>query len=119
MDIKHVLDGIDAGITICDTSLTITYMNRKATSVFSPDGTSLTGTSLIPCHKPSSVEKIRTILESGIPNVYTITKQGRKKLIWQAPVRDDSGMIIGVAELSLPLPDAMPHYDRDREQTQQ
>ena len=74
-------------------------------------GLTLVGTNLGACHKPESVEKLHGILNSGRPNVYTISKNGAKKLIWQGPWEKD-GTISGLVEISIPLPDFMPHYDR-------
>lgn len=104
---------IDAAITVCDRDFTVLYMNEKAARSFEAEGgRDLVGKSLVACHKPESVGKMKKILEGGIPNVYTISKKGVKKLIWQAPWTKD-GEIAGLVELSIPLPETMPHYERD------
>jgi hypothetical protein len=46
-------------------------------------------------------------------NVYTIQKNGKKKLIYQAPWFRD-GAYAGFVELSLEIPEAMPHFNRDK-----
>jgi hypothetical protein len=51
--------------------------------------------------------------ENHTLNVYTITKNGKKKLIYQAPYFVD-GKFSGIVEMSLPLPEEIPHYDRDK-----
>ncbi|HCO49228.1 MAG TPA: hypothetical protein DIT55_07340 [Spirochaetaceae bacterium] len=61
--------------------------------------------------KPQSVVTMKAMLASGEPNVYTILKGGQKKLIWQAPWMK-GGTIAGLVEISIQLPDSIPHYDR-------
>jgi len=51
------------------------------------------------------------LLESGTTNVYTIEKQGVKKLIYQAPWYCD-GQYSGLVELSIELPPDLPHFIR-------
>jgi len=50
-------------------------------------------------------------LESGRTNVYTIEKKGVRTLIYQAPWFQD-GQYQGLVELSLVIPEIMPHYVR-------
>jgi len=110
-DIK-MLDQIDAAVTVCDRNLVVVYINDKAAATFaSQGGASLKGKNLAACHKASSVEKIFRIMETGKPNVYTIEKGGVRKLIWQAPWRQD-GTVAGVVEITVEMPDDMPHYVR-------
>ncbi len=45
-------------------------------------------------------------------NVYTIEKHGKKKLIYQTPWYRD-GKYAGFIELSLVIPEEMPHFIRD------
>jgi hypothetical protein len=120
MDAKHenyksaiaAFATIDAAVTVCDTNFMIVYMNEKSAQTFaSYGGASLVGSSLVACHKPASIVAMRKILESGIPNIYTISKQGKKKLVWQG-VWKSEGAIGGLVELSMPIPDSMPHFDR-------
>jgi predicted RNA methylase len=102
-------------VTVCDRDLTILYMNEKAAENFSTwGGSALLGTSLVNCHKPESVTIMQKILADGVPNVYTITKGKKRKLIYQAPWKRE-GVIAGVVEISLELPESMPHHDRDAE----
>ena len=105
-------DTIDAAVTICDRNFIVLYMNdRSAASFETQGGASLVGSNLVDCHKPASVAAMRKILESGQPNVYTISKQGRKKFIWQG-VWKSGGAVAGLVELSMQIPDSMPHFDR-------
>jgi hypothetical protein len=52
------------------------------------------------------------MLKTGLPNVYTIQKGGVKKLIYQSPWFI-GGNYAGFVELSLPIPEQMPHFNRD------
>ena len=47
----------------------------------------------------------------GETNVYTISKQGQRKLIYQCPWRVN-GEVRGLVELSAVIPEDMPHYVR-------
>jgi sensor histidine kinase regulating citrate/malate metabolism len=103
---------IDAALTICDADLVVLYMNDKSAATFDDQGgASLVGSNLEACHRPASVAAMRRILASGEPNVYTVSKQGKKKLIWQG-VWKSGDSVGGLVEISIPLPDAVPHFDR-------
>jgi hypothetical protein len=93
---------------------TILYMNEKASASFASRGgrEALVGKSLYPCHGAASAEKIRSMVAEGRVNTYTISKGGVRKLIYQAPWRDEGGEVAGLVELSLELPDELPHFDR-------
>ncbi len=110
--LEDFLGAVDGAITVCDADFRLLYMNEKSKATFSgPEGAPAIGDSLAGCHKPASLEKMKAILAEGEPNVYTISKGGVRKLIWQAPWTKD-GAIAGLVEISLPLPASMPHYDR-------
>lgn len=112
LSLEDFLGAIDGAITVCDADLNLLYMNEKSKATFGgPGGAPAVGDNLAGCHNPASVEKMRAILAGGRPNVYTISKGGVRKLIWQAPWTRD-GAIAGLVEISLPLPTSMPHYDR-------
>jgi transcriptional regulator with PAS, ATPase and Fis domain len=99
-------------VTICDRDFTIVYMNDRAAEVQEKHGgRALLGTDLMACHKESSREIIRHILETGEPNSYTIEKGGVHKMIYQAPWRKE-GRIAGVVELSMEIPAELPHHVR-------
>jgi hypothetical protein len=51
------------------------------------------------------------MLKERRPNVYTIEKNGKKKLIYQAPWYDQD-RYAGFIELSLDIPFEMPHFVR-------
>jgi hypothetical protein len=89
-------------------------MNKKSCETFADDGgINLIGTNLLDCHPEPSRSKVAELLQSAKSNVYTIEKNGAKKLIYQSPWYVD-GVYAGLVELSLPLPPEMPHFVRDK-----
>ena len=104
-------DEIDIAVTLTDSEGKISYMNKKSQSTFENAG-QLIGTDLKDCHKENSNRIINNIIESKISNIYTIEKKGVKKLICQAPYFEN-GEYAGLAELSIVLPENMPHFIRE------
>ncbi|MDO9511529.1 MAG: PAS domain-containing protein [Bacteroidales bacterium] len=103
---------INFAITVSDKDGKIIEMNDKSAETFSNyGGFELLGKSLFECHKPNSGEKIREIGNTLLTNAYTIEKNGLKKLILQTPWYKD-GVFAGLVEISLVLPDNMPHFIR-------
>lgn len=102
---------MNCAVTVCDATGTVLYMNDKALATFAKHG-DMRGRNLMGCHNPDSVRKIHHMLTTGESNSYTITKGGRRKMIYQTPWRID-GKIAGLVEISMEIPDDMPHYDRD------
>ncbi|MDE5942427.1 MAG: PAS domain-containing protein [Muribaculaceae bacterium] len=100
----------NCAITVCDVEGTIIYMNRRACETFASHG-DLIGKNLFSCHSAGSQEKIRHMLATGESNAYTISKNGLRKMIYQTPWRVD-GKIAGMAEISMVIPEEMPHYIR-------
>lgn len=99
-------------VTICDETAIILYMNDKAIKTFGNyGGASLIGKSLFDCHGEESRNKLMELLLEKKTNVYTIEKNGIRKMIYQAPWYDD-GKCMGLVELSLELPSEMPHFVR-------
>jgi transcriptional regulator with PAS, ATPase and Fis domain len=102
-------------ITVTDENAIIINMNDAAAEAFEDDGGyDLIGQSVVDCHPPDVQAVVRELYESREPNVYTIQTHGKKKLIYQTPYFED-GILAGVVELNLPLPEEMPHFDRDEE----
>ena len=85
---------------------------RAAKNAERAGGKGLIGKSIFPCHKPASVEKFKMLVAQGKINAYTIEKGGVKSLVYQTPWIED-GEVKGMVELTMPLPDNMPHYKRD------
>lgn len=101
-----------ASITVCDAAGRILAMNEAAARVFAADGgADLVGRNVLDCHPEPARTQLIELLRTGRVNAYTIEKQGRKKLIYQAPWRVD-GEVRGLVELSLELPAELPHFVR-------
>ena len=98
---------INVSITISDTEGNVVYMNDKAKSVFGD----MVGKNMMSCHKPSSQETIKRLIDEKETNVYTIQKGDVKQMIYQTPWYVD-GAIKGLIEYSIILPETMPHYVR-------
>jgi transcriptional regulator with PAS, ATPase and Fis domain len=107
------LDEDESAITICDLNGIILYMNEKSAKSFSKyDDSGVTiGSSLIECHPEPSRTKLRRMLEVPQTNVYTVEKNGIKKLIRQSPWYRD-GIFSGVVEVSFVIPAVMAHHVR-------
>jgi transcriptional regulator with PAS, ATPase and Fis domain len=115
MQDNHWVKNFPAGIMAADAQGIITDMNDRCAETYQKDGGyDLLGKSAIECHKGAALEKARRLWDEQALNVYTITKNGRKKLIYQAPYFID-GDFAGMVELSLPLPEGeIPHFNRDK-----
>ncbi|MDX9957664.1 MAG: PAS sensor protein [Clostridia bacterium] len=100
-------------VTVSNCEHRIVYMNDKATDTWAGrGGKDLLGTDLLACHTERSRAIIDRLLTEGGTNIYTIEKQGQKKLIYQTVWKDEAGQTAGLVELSLIIPMDMPHYVR-------
>lgn len=117
MQENHWVKHFPASIMAADVQGIITDMNDRCTESYEKDGGyALLGQNAIDCHKGATQEKARRLWDEQALNVYTITRNGRKKLIYQAPYFVD-GAFAGMVEMSLPLPDGeILHFDRDHPQ---
>ncbi len=107
------LDGIEVAATVCDRQGVCLYLNERAAQVFAKDGgRALVGSNLLDCHPEPARSRFAAQLTVPAPNSYTIEKSGVRKLIHQIPWYRD-GVFSGVVELSLVLPDTLPHFVRD------
>ena len=86
------LKEINAAVTICDTDGIIVYMNERSAQVFESDGgKNLIGQSLFGCHPEPALTKLNELLANGSTNIYTIEKNGKKKMIYQTPLACGAG----------------------------
>jgi len=100
-------------VTVCDADGRIVAMNDRSVEVFAADGgAKLIGKDVLGCHPEPSRTKLKKMMDERRTNVYTIQKNGKKKLIYQAPWFKD-GVYAGFVELSLEIPSDMPHFNRD------
>jgi hypothetical protein len=106
------IQSFSGAVTVCDLQGIVLEMNDKAAESFqSFGGKSLVGKNLLDCHPEPARNKLRKLLESGERNVYTIEKNGFRKLVYQSPwfnKNQRSGMV----ELVIEIPENMPHYLR-------
>lgn len=98
-------------ITICDKDGVIIDMNEKSRTTFVKNGKELIGENLMDCHPVHAQNVIKTLMENHTVNAYTIEKDGVKKMIYQMPWFEN-GVFAGLVELSLVLPQEMPHFVR-------
>lgn len=103
---------IGAAMTVCDPEGIILYMNDQSMEVFkNSGGKDLIGKNLLDCHPEPARSKLVDLLQNPRLNAYTIEKNGKKKLIYQTPWYSN-GKFSGLVEISLPLPEEVPHFVR-------
>jgi len=106
------VQGFPGAITVCDRDGIILEMNDKSATVFEEDGgRQLIGTNLLSCHPEPARAQLEGLMETQQANVYTIEKNGVKKLIYQTPWHKD-GEYCGFIEMALVIPFQMPHFVR-------
>jgi transcriptional regulator with PAS, ATPase and Fis domain len=99
-------------ITVCDPQGILLEMNDKAAKSFEKDGgRALLGKNMLDCHPDLARIKTEKLLAAHEKNVYTIEKNGVKKLIFQSPWFKN-GKYAGFVELSLEIPFELPHFIR-------
>ena len=112
MDFKNFFKSFPGAVTVCGLDGVILAMNDRALETFASDGGErLLGTNVLQCHPEPARSKLKAMLAEGRTNVYTIEKKGVRKLIYQAPWREN-GVWAGFLELSLVIPGTMPHFVR-------
>lgn len=107
----HWADEVDYAVTIADKNCQIIYMNRRSRETFCKNGEELVGKNLMDCHPKHARDIITRLLREGGSNVYSITKKGINKLIFQSAWKLDDE-IAGLVETSMVLPPEMKHFDR-------
>ena len=101
-----------AAVTVCDEHGIILAMNDKAAKTFEKDGGyNLIGKNMLDCHPEQARLKTERLLAAREKNVYTIEKNGVKKMIYQSPWYRN-GEYAGFVELSLEIPFELPHFIR-------
>jgi len=101
-----------ASITVCDRDGIIIEMNDQSTQAYAQyGGRDLIGTNLFDHHSAESREKLLRLLAQDKSNVYTVEKNGVKKLIYHTPWHQD-GKVAGLVEFMLEIPFDIPHYVR-------
>ena len=101
-----------AEITVCDSEGILLEMNDRSARALEKDGgRALIGKNILDCHPEPARTKTQSLLETRQKNVYTIEKNGIKKLVFQSPWYRN-GEFAGFVELSLEIPFEMPHFVR-------
>jgi transcriptional regulator with PAS, ATPase and Fis domain len=102
-----------AAVTVCDKEGIIIEMNAMAARTFAKDGgLALIGKSLYDCHPDPARGKLERLLDDRKTNIYTIEKNGVKKLIYQSPWYKE-GAYAGFIEFSFEIPFTIPHFIRE------
>ncbi|MCU0723784.1 MAG: PAS domain-containing protein [Planctomycetes bacterium] len=105
-------EDLPAAVTVADAQGTIVYMNARARETFARDGGgALVGRTVFDCHPEAARAKLRALYETRKPNHYTIRKKGQRKIVHQLP-RFEGGTFAGYVEISVPIPDELPHFER-------
>ena len=103
---------LPAGITVCDNEGNVIEMNDVSADAYAKDGGyDLIGRNIRDCHPPEARKILDPLLDNGTPYFYTIEKNGVKKMLCEIPWYKD-GKFGGLVELSLVLPEYIPHYQR-------
>lgn len=105
--------GMNCAVTVVDRECKIIYMNERSRETFaSRGGGKLIGHNIMDYHNERSREIILRLLREGGSNAYTISKEGKRKMIYQTVWLDSNGETGGLVELSMVIPEEMPHYVR-------
>lgn len=108
------MEEFPAAITVADREGIIVAMNRAAREVFAAEGgAALLGGSVFDCHPEPSRSLLQAMYQQHREHHYTLrTRTGRHKVIHQVPWYND-GEFAGFVEISLVVPERLPHVDRD------
>lgn len=107
------VDGLPVAITVTTADGTIVAMNPRSVETFAADGgAALVGRSVFDCHPEPARARTLELYAEQRPNSYTTRRHGQKKVIHQLPWFE-AGRFAGFVEISIPIPDEMPHFERD------
>jgi hypothetical protein len=107
------VEGLPVAVTVTAADGTILEMNARSCETFAVEGgAALIGSSVFDCHDEPAKTKTLELYERRTANHYTISKGGRRKMIHQLPWFQGD-RFAGFVEISIPIPDDMPHFDRD------
>lgn len=99
-------------VIVCDEAGRITELNdRAARSYESEGGRALIGKDLLACHPEPARTKLSALMAERRTNVYTIEKNGLRKLVFQAPWFRE-GRYAGFVEIVFEVPAEIPHFVR-------
>jgi len=98
-------------VTVSDKDGNVIYQNDSSIEV----NGDARGRNLEQCHNPKSWEMICHMMKDNVSNAYTISKKGKKKLIYQTPWYEEgkgTSDPAGLVEFSIVIPEEMPHHVR-------
>lgn len=101
---RSVVEQDRCAVVICNPDHEIIYMNPAAKERYAKrGGAALVGRSLLTCHNPQSVEKIKKVVawfqESREHNImYTYHNEKENKDVYMVALRDEAGLLIGYYE---------------------
>ena len=114
---RDYFEGADVAVTICAKDGTILDMNAKSRKTFiKPGMPEIIGQNVLDCHPEPARSLLADMLKIPRTNVYTVEKEGVKKLIFQTPWYDE-GEYAGFMELSIVLPEVIPNRVRKEKMT--
>ncbi|MBQ7708878.1 MAG: diguanylate cyclase [Bacteroidales bacterium] len=110
---RDYFEGADIAVTICAKDGTILDMNQKSRKTFLKPGREelLIGHNVLDCHPEPARSMLDDMLKNPRTNIYTVEKEGVKKLIFQTPWYDGEEYA-GFMELSIVLPENIPNRVR-------
>jgi transcriptional regulator with PAS, ATPase and Fis domain len=112
MDLANCFKEFPGAVTISDTEGKIVYMNDVSAQVNEKQGgLTLLGRNVLDCHPEPARTKLKHLMETQKKNVYTIEKNGKKKIVYQTPWYVE-GVYQGFVELTFEIPFEMPHFIR-------
>jgi hypothetical protein len=107
------IEELPVAVTVSDAEGRIAAMNARSRATFAAEGGgALVGTDLLACHPEPARSRLEAMYAAPVPNHYTVRRGGVRKMIHQLPWYRD-GRFAGYVELSIPVPDELPHFDRD------
>ncbi|NMC53677.1 MAG: hypothetical protein GYA48_08585 [Chloroflexi bacterium] len=99
---------LPVSITVSDADGTLIAMNDCSHKAYSSQGESLIGANMLGCHSQASREKLAAMMQNHATNIYTIEKNGVKKMVVHTPWYVD-GVYSGHVEFVFTLPETIPH----------
>ena len=109
---RDYFEGADIAVTICAKDGTILAMNGKSRKTFlKPGREELIGRNVLDCHPEPARSLLADMLKNPRTNIYTVEKEGLKKMIVQTPWYEGDEYA-GFMELSIVLPESIPNRVR-------
>jgi transcriptional regulator with PAS, ATPase and Fis domain len=103
---------INASISVCDENGKIVYLNKQALAHFQKEGGErLLGSDILDCHPEPAKSILKNMMFSHKENIYSIEKNGKKRIIIQKPWFAE-GVYKGFVEIVTEIPIDLPHFVR-------